>query len=251
MQELTDKIALITGAGAGIGHAISKALNNAGATIIAVARNGNNLQQLQQQLSNNANQYWLIDLSNKEGQHQLLKQLEAFSFPHIVVCNVHVKSEKKRLINTTTENFSKDFTVNIDHLFTIMEKTLQFQRTKNFGRWIGISSYAAHVGLPGQAIYNAQKTTMQSLFLSLAVEEGKHGITANIVSPGLIETPSVKKSIPKEMFDKLAVMNVAKRAGQPEEIAAAVKFFASTSAGYITGVNLPVCGGAQLAWHFS
>ena len=251
MQELTNKIALVTGAGAGIGHAICKALNNAGATIIAVARNENNLHQLQQELPNNANQYWPLNLSNKEGQAELLKRLEDFRFPHIVVCNVHIKSEKKRLINTTTENFSKDFTVNIDHLFTILEKTLQFQRAENFGRWIGISSYAAHVGLPGQAIYNAQKTTMQSLFLSLAVEEGKYGITANIVSPGLIETPALKRSIPKEMFDKLAVMNVAKRAGQPEEIAAAVNFFASLNAAYITGANLPVCGGAQLAWHFS
>jgi len=251
MQILENKIALITGAGEGIGHAICKALSDDGATIIAVARNKNNLQQLQQQLSSAQHQYWSIDLSTTGGKEKLLQQLEAFSLPHIVVCNINIPSEKKRLINTTEENFSKNFTANIDHLFTIMQKTLQFQRAEKFGRWIGVSSFATQTGLPGQAIYNAQKSAMESLFLNLAVEEGKYGITANIISPGFIQTPSTEKRLPKEMFDKLASNNVMKRAGEAKEVAAAVSFFASGNASYITGINLPVCGGAQLAWQFT
>lgn len=250
MQNLNNKIALITGAGEGIGHAICKALSDDGATIIAVARSENNLEQLQQQLSSAKHQYWPIDLSTKDGKEKLLQQLEAFGFPHIVVCNINIPSDKKRLINTTEENFSNNFTANIDHLFTIMQKTLQFQRTENFGRWIGISSFAAQIGLPGQAIYNAQKAAMESLIKNIATEEGKYGITANIVSPGFIQTPATEKRLPKEMFDKLASYNVMKRAGRPEEIAAAVSFFASQNASYVTGINLPVCGGAQLAWNF-
>jgi 3-oxoacyl-[acyl-carrier protein] reductase len=250
MQKLKNKIALITGAGAGIGHAICKFLSDEGATIIAAAHDENNLKQLQQQLSNSAHKYWLLDLANEEGQNKLLEQLEDFGLPHIVVCNLHIPSEKKRLINIAQENFSKDFTINVDHLFMIMQKTLQFQRAEKFGRWIGISSFAAHTGLPGQAVYNAQKSAMESLFLNLAAEEGKHGITANIISPGFIQTPSTEKNISTEMFNKIASFNVMKRAGKPEEIAAAVSFLASPDAAYITGINLPVCGGAQLAWHF-
>jgi 3-oxoacyl-[acyl-carrier protein] reductase len=251
MQTLNNKIALITGAGEGIGHAICKALSDDGATIIAVARNENNLQQLQQQFASAQHQYWSIDLSTKEGREKLLQQVKAFSLPHIVVCNINIPSEKKRLINTTEKNFSKEFTGNIDHLFTIMQKTLQFQRAQKFGRWIGISSFAAQSGLPGQVVYNAQKSAMESLLLNLAAEEGKYGITANIVSPGFIQTPATEKRLPKEMFDKLASYNVMKRAGNTKEVAAAVSFFASVNASYITGVNLPVCGGAQLAWQFS
>ncbi|MEP6467330.1 MAG: SDR family oxidoreductase [Parafilimonas sp.] len=251
MQNLTKKIALVTGAGEGIGHAICKALSDDGATIIAVARNKNNLDQLQQQLSTSNHQYWPIDITNKEGKEKLLAQLEAFGLPHIVVCNINIPSEKKRLINTTEENFLNNFTANIDHLFTIMQKTLQFQRMQNFGRWVGISSFASHIGLPGQVIYNAQKAAMEALLLNLATEEGKYGITSNIVSPGFIKTPATEKRLPKEMFDKLASYNVMKRAGTPQEIASAVSFFASVNAAYITGVNLPVCGGAQLAWNFS
>ena len=109
-------------------------MSDDGATIIAVARNENNLKQLQQQLSSAKHQYWSIDLSTKEGREKLLQQLEAFNLPHVVVCNINIPSEKKRLINTTEENFSKGFTANIDHLFTIMQKTLQFQRAEKFGR---------------------------------------------------------------------------------------------------------------------
>lgn len=251
MPELDNTKALITGAGPGIGHAICKILADAGATIIAVARNTNNLQQLSELTGNDKHQYWSIDLSGKEGQAALLKQLDNTGFPHIVVCNLHIPSAKKRLINTAAEDFATKFTGNIEHLFAIMEKTLQFQRAEGFGRWIGISSFAAQTGLPGQSVYNAQKAAMESLFLNLATEEGKYGITANTVAPGFIETPSTKQKIPADMFEKLAAFNVMKRAGRPEEVAAAVKFLASPLASYITGINLPVCGGAQLAWHFS
>jgi 3-oxoacyl-[acyl-carrier protein] reductase len=191
-----------------------------------------------------------LDLSSPEGKDKLLAQLTAFGFPHIVVCNINIPSEKKRVINITEENFSKGFTANIDHLFTILEKTVQFQRSEKFGRWIAVSSFAAGIGLPGQAVYNAQKTTLGALTLNIATEEGKYGITANIVSPGFIQTPATETRIPKEMFDKLASFNVLKRAGKPEEVAAAICFLASPGAAYITGVNLPVCGGAQLAWNF-
>lgn len=250
MQKLNNKIALVSGAGVGIGHAICKTLADDGATIIAVARNENNLLQLQQQLNSDSHQFWPIDLSLQGGKEKLFSQLTAFSFPHIVVCNINIPSEKKRVINLKEENFSNGFTSNIDHIFTILEKTLQFQRSENFGRWIGVSSFAAGIGLPGQAVYNAQKAALSALMLNIATEEGKHGITANIVSPDFIQTPATETRIPKEMFDKLASFNVMKRAGKPEDVAAAIRFFASPDAAYITGVNLPVCGGAQLAWNF-
>jgi NAD(P)-dependent dehydrogenase (short-subunit alcohol dehydrogenase family) len=109
---------------------------------------------------------------------------------------------------------------------------------------------ATHSGLPGKAISNAQKAAMESMFLNLAAEEGKFGVTANLVAPGFITTPSIERTIPKEISEKISGENVLKRAGTPEEVAAAVSFFASPEASYITGATLPVCGGAHLAWNF-
>jgi len=251
MQTLTNKTALVAGAGIGIGHAICKILSEAGATVIAVARNTEHLQQLKEKLQPGNHQYWSIDLSTNEGQQELLNKLEQFSFPHIVINNLHIPAEKKRLINASKDYFSKNFTANIDHLFVIMEKTLQFQRTEKFGRWIGISSMTAHSGVPGQSVYSAQKAAMESVFINLAVEEGKYGITSNLVAPGFIETPSVLSRIPKAVTDMLSTGNVMKRAGTSEEVAAAVAFFASPQASYITGITLPVSGGAELAWYFT
>lgn len=251
MQTLDNKISLITGAGAGIGHEICKSLSDLGATVIAVARNEESLYELKHRLCNNKHQYWSIDLSTDEGQQQLLKKLEEFSFPHIVVPNMNITLPKKRLINTTKEDFSGNFTINIDHLFLIMEKSLQFQRSEKFGRWIGISSMATHSGFAGKAISNAQKAAMEAMFMNIAVEEGKYGITANLIAPGFILTPSIEKTLPKEVIDKVSVSNIMRRAGTPAEVAAAVSFFASPAAAYITGATLPVCGGAQLAWNFA
>ncbi|MBG9378678.1 SDR family oxidoreductase [Panacibacter sp. DH6] len=251
MQTLSGKTALVTGAGVGIGHAICKTLAAQGAAVIAVARNQQNLAALQNDLPGNNHQYWSIDLASDAGQQQLLQQLEQHSFPHIVVNNLNIPSQKKRLINTTKQDFADSFSVNIDHLFVIMEKVLQFQRAENFGRWVGISSLTAQAGIPGQTIYGAQKSAMEAVFINLAVEEGKYGITSNLVAPGFIDTPSVEARVPKAVSAMLSTTNVLKRAGTPEEVAAAVAFFASPAASYITGIVLPVCGGAQLAWYFS
>lgn len=248
---LKNKTALVTGAGKGIGHAICRQLANEGARIIAVARNKENLQLLKSELQNEMHHFWSIDLSEELGQQQLVKNLETEGMPHIVVNNLNIVTVKKRLINTTAEMFKENFSVNLDHLFAMAEKVLQYQRKEGFGRWIGISSLTARGGIPGQLKYAAQKSAMEAVFMNIAVEEGKYGITSNIVAPGFIETPGIKERLTQPVFEKFSGTNVLKRAGSPEEVAAAVRFLSSPEASYITGVILPVSGGAQLAWFYN
>ncbi|MBS1729333.1 MAG: SDR family oxidoreductase [Bacteroidetes bacterium] len=250
-ETLTGKKALITGAGAGIGHAIAKSLLSYGADVMAVSRTAEKLERLQNEVKNNQLTCWPIDVSGKEGQDQLWEKLMNTGFPHIVIHNLNVHTPKKRLINFSAKEIAENFTINMDHLFKIMEQTILFQRSEKFGRWIGISSEAAHISIPGQSLYAAQKSMMESFFMNLAVEEGKYGITSNIVCPGFIETPSVKERVPKEIFEKLSSANVLKRAGKPEEVAAAVSFLSQPSSSFITGVILPVSGGAHLGWHYT
>ena len=170
--------------------------------------------------------------------------------PVIVVDNMHVPSPKGRLRNISAEDFGRDFTANIDHLFTIMDPVLAAQHAAGFGRWIGISSKAARTGMPGQGRYNAQKAAMEALFRTLAVEEGKRGVTANCVAVGFVATPSVEARSTAEVRAKLADANALGRAGTPEQVAATVLFLASSAASYISGEVLSVDGGASLAWAF-
>ena len=251
MKILENKIALVTGAGIGIGHEICKQLAADGATIIAVARNKNNLDTLKQEMEEGNHQYWSIDLSNAEGQQHLHDKLAAFSFPHIVVVNINISSERQSLRKMNQKTFAKNFTVNADHLFSIIAPCLAFQKKENYGRWICISSIASHTGIPGQAIYNARKAAMESVFMNIAVEEGRFGITSNIVEAGIISTPTIQEKISADMMEIISTCNVLKRAGKPGEVAAAVNFLASPGASYITGARLPVNGGIYLAWNFS
>ena len=249
-EHLKGRTALVTGAGAGIGHSICQALAGAGAAVIAVARDRSNLDLLARSMAPGAHRYWSIDLATEAGRAELLEQLRQGELPVIVVNNLHVPSPKERLRNCTAEAFGTGFTANIDHLFTILDPVLAAQHAQGYGRWIGITSRAAHSGLPGQGRYNAQKAAMEALLFTLAVEEGHHGVTANCVAPGFIETPSVNERLPAPMRAKLAQANAMARAGTPEQVAQAVLFLASPAASFLTGQVLAVDGGATLAWNF-
>ena len=249
MQPLLPKTALVLGAGAGIGHAICHAFAEAGTTVIAVASNEENLLHLQQTLPGDNHRFWCLNLVAAEGQNELVNKLAQWGYPHIVAINLQVPAAKQRVINATKESFADHIIQNMEAVFAIIEKTLLFQRSEHFGRWIGISSLSMHLGIAGQALYNTQKATLESFMRNIAVEEGKHGITANSIAPGFIETPGVIRRYPEEVRTRLSLMNVMKRAGKAEEVAAAVCFLASPLAAYITGITLPVCGGAQLSWN--
>lgn len=241
---------MVTGAGVGIGHAICLALAQAGAAVVAVARNRPNLDLLAGAMPAGAHRFRPIDLATTEGCAQLVHELKQGDMPVIVVNNLHIPSPKVRLRNTSAEAFSSGFTAHLNHMLSILDPVLAAQHAQGYGRWIGITSKAAHGGMPGQGRYNAQKAAMEALLSTLAVEEGHQGVTANCVAPGFIETPSVIKRIPAEMRMQLARANAIGKGGTPEQVAQAVLFLASTEAAYITGQVLAVDGGASLAWNF-
>jgi 2-hydroxycyclohexanecarboxyl-CoA dehydrogenase len=118
------------------------------------------------------------------------------------------------------------------------------------GRVINISSDAARVGNAGEAVYSGAKGAVLSFSKTLAREVARSGITVNVVCPGLTRTPgivAVLESAERSMLEELIKGIPAGRAGEPEDIAAAVVFLASREAGYITGQTLSVNGGLTMA----
>ena len=249
-METTKKFALVTGAGNGIGKSICLHLEKKGYHIIAVSRNEKHLEEIRTSLTNKNHLFLTAELTTKEGCENLLQFLQENTMPHVVINNLRTHSERKKLIGLSSAITDINIKENIDHLLVIMKSVLEFQRERKFGRWVGVGSMSNHFGVPGMAIYNMQKSILEQLMRTLATEEGKHGITANLVVPGLISTPSVLENYSKEEFDLRSNQNVLQRIGTPDEVAAAVAFLASEEASYITGITLPVNGGNHLAWHF-
>jgi 3-oxoacyl-[acyl-carrier protein] reductase len=114
-----------------------------------------------------------------------------------------------------------------------------------WGRLVYVSSLTGMAGAPGQANYAASKAGLFGLARSVAQEVGKRGITANVVSPGLIETDMIA-DLPAERREAILARTPLHRTGTAEEVAAAVRFLAQEDASYVTCANIPVTGGADV-----
>ncbi len=246
---------LVTGASRGVGRAAALALAAQGASVCAVARGKDDLATLDDALTEVAPSGALprhttvaADLSDPAGTEMLLDALALWGQPHVVVANVWARTTWAPVGTTAPGDLGSAVAANVDHVLRLAPAALALQRRDGFGRWIAISSVAAHLGGPGQASYSAHKAAMESLMRTIAVEEGRSGITANTVLLGFVDTPGARAARSGASFALLAEMNVLGRAGSVEEVAHAVAFFAHPLAAYVTGTTMAVCGGADLGW---
>lgn len=244
---LEGKRVLISGSSRGIGFACAKYLSNLGASIFGVARGKEDLNSMYHSLYGNGHRTLAIDLSTENGIDELVSGIEEWGIPDIIIANLYIRTTPLKLTELKNTNQTK-FLEDLKYLIHILPVCLPVQRQKKFGRWIGISSMVANLGGPGQAIYSIKKNSVESLFKTLAIEEGKNQITANTVSPGIILSPGTIQNYSKELLDTYSKMNLIGRAGSEEEVAHAVAFLASPLASYITGINIPVCAGYDLSW---
>ncbi len=245
---LRGRRAFVAGASRGIGLASARALARMGASVFLAARNTESLQQARESLAGEGHGLLAADLSSPAGCRALESALDEWGPPHIVVANLYARRPAASVHRLGGEELAASIRENLDYLTHILPAALVAQKEAGFGRWIAVSSAVNRRGGPGQGLYSAQKSALEALMRTIAVENGRHGITANTVSPGFMETPGTREGYDEERRAALAEMNLLKRAGRPEEAAHAVAFLASPLSGFITGVNLPVCGGHDLGW---
>lgn len=247
METLKDKRALILGAGRGIGAATALELAKRGAQLRLAARSEVELIALHGKLAGSGHRHHALDLGKAEDCAALIDHI-ASEPPHIIVQNFHVRNELRRLRHIDANDLAENVRANTEAVLRLMNAVLPFQREAGFGRWIAVSSMAARIGGPGQATYAAVKSALEGLYRTLAVEEARTGITANVVSPGFIDTPGVRENYPAELRERLGAMNLSGRAGNAEEVAHAIAFLAEPGAAFVTGSNLVVDGGLERGW---
>lgn len=248
MKPLANKIALVAGAGRGIGRATSLRLAEAGASLRLVARTGSELAALQSELPGTGHDFLAADLSAESGCKRLLEWLEEAGPAHVVVYNFYVRGDHRRLSKLAAADLACAVERNARPLLALLPACLPAQRAAGFGRWITISSAVARTGGPGQGEYVAVKAALEGLMRTLAVEEAGTGITANIVAPGFIDTPATRRHYSDRLRQHLGRSNLAGRAGQAAEVAHAVAYLAAPDAGFVSGETLAVDGGLSRGW---
>jgi 3-oxoacyl-[acyl-carrier protein] reductase len=233
------RTALVTGASRGIGLACARALAQAGHRVVLAARDQARLEQAASEIPNSS---WVrIEMTSAESIREAFAQAGKID---ILVNNAGAARDGLAL-RMKKDAWDEVLAANLTGAFLAIQQVLHGMLKERWGRIVNISSVVGEAGNPGQANYVASKAGLIGLTKSLAQEVASRNITVNAVAPGFIES-DMTASLSQELKDSMLSRIPLKRFGQPDDVAAAVRFLASEEAGYITGHVLRVNGGMYM-----
>jgi len=248
MSEHNDqRVAIVTGASRGIGAAIARALAAQGRRVVLVARDAEKLDAVKKEIEEAGGSATIkaCDLSDGSAVSKLIEGVaEELGRLDILVNNAGITRDGL-VLRMPDEDFDDVININLRGAFAACRSAARPMMRGRWGRIINISSVAGLVGNAGQANYAASKSALLGLTKSLAKELASKKITANVVAPGFVET-DMTGGLPEAVREGAKAVTPLKRFGRPEEIAAAVAYFASEEASYTTGQTLAVDGGMTM-----
>ena len=254
MKRLAGKVAIVTGAGTGIGQAIAERLGADGAKIIVdYVGEPSGAEQTLSAIEKAGGEGEIVqaDVTKAGDIHDLLDTAwQRFGSADILVNNAGVE-HKADFWNTTEADYDRVLNVNLrGPFFLSKEFVCRLRDAKQHGRIINISSVHEDMAFPGFTTYCCSKGGLRMFMRNLAVELGPLGITINNVAPGAIATP-INKSLlaDKPKLDALLRNIPLGRLGTPQDVAGIVTFLASEEAAYITGATFVIDGGLMRSYH--
>ncbi|WP_208006667.1 SDR family NAD(P)-dependent oxidoreductase [Aeromicrobium phragmitis] len=241
---------LITGAGQGIGRKFAHAFAEQGDRVVVADINAAAAEQAAEEIRAAGSEALGVaaDVSDKAGVEAMVQRtVEEFGTVHVLVNNAAMFSSltMKPFEELTVEEWDTIFAVNARGVFLCCQAVAPHMKEQRFGRIINISSSVVVTGRANYAHYVASKGAVQAFNKSLATELGSFDVTANVVSPHGIVTEVPRDTITEDQWDSIIAGHAIKRKGTPEDVVAAVRFFASNEAGYITGQSLLVDAGLR------
>jgi 3-oxoacyl-[acyl-carrier protein] reductase len=245
MSNLENKNIIVTGASGGIGNAIIKKLNEAGANILA---SGTRIEKLEE-IKKNYEKIKILkfDISQSEKIEEFIDNAtnELGGSLDGIINNAGI-TQDNLAIRMSLEEWQKVININLTSTFLLSKFAIKKMLKNKSGKIVNITSVVGHTGNLGQVNYTASKAGIVAMSKSLAIEYAKKNININCISPGFIKTAMTDKI--DEKFKEVIISKIpSARLGEPDDIANAVLFLSSDQSNYINGETIHVNGGMYMA----
>jgi NAD(P)-dependent dehydrogenase (short-subunit alcohol dehydrogenase family) len=245
-QPLTDKVAIVTGGGQGIGRGIARRLVELGATTVVVSRTAAAVEETREQLSGLGTVEAVpCDVSDRAAAKRLIADVRGrHGSLDILVCSHGVYNAESPFLELSEEQWDSTLGINLNGNFTLAQaaaRTMVADGTA--GRIIFISSINGISSEPNCSDYNTSKAGLHGFARSIAYDLAPHGITVNVIAPGWVRSPMSAPYLSEDVLAGRQRFNMTGRVGEPEDIAGAVAWLADPASSYVTGTVIPVDGG--------
>jgi 2-keto-3-deoxy-L-fuconate dehydrogenase len=252
MFNLTSKVAVITGAGSGIGKAIAELFAQQGATTHLLELNLAAAETTASEIKKNGGKATAhqINVSDQKQVTEVISSIQKISGRIDILVNSAGIAHIGKLDTTSEADFDKVFQVNVKGVYNTMFAAITHMKNQGGGVILNLASIASSVGLSDRFAYSMSKGAVFTMTLSVAKDYIKDNIRCNCISPARVHTSFVdgflKANYPgkeEEMFEKLSKTQPIGRMGKPEEVASLALFLCSDEASFITGTDYPIDGG--------
>jgi 3-oxoacyl-[acyl-carrier protein] reductase len=248
MNRYVDQVAVVTGAGRGIGKAIALRLAREGARVAVVSRTEANSQKTADEINAEHPETaipYAVDVANGESVAVLCSAIvKTFGYVSVLVNNAGVTRDRLSM-RMSEDDWDLVIDTNLKGAFHFIQNLQRPMMKKSYGRIVNISSVSGLIGQAGQINYSASKAGLIGLTKALAREVAGRNVTVNAIAPGFITT-DMTDELSDSIKEQVKGLIPLSRFGETEDIAAAVAFIASPEAKYITGQVLAVDGGMAM-----
>jgi NAD(P)-dependent dehydrogenase (short-subunit alcohol dehydrogenase family) len=244
-NELDSRTALVTGASRGIGRAIAVELAELGARVVALGRSPDELEETRKSVLAARGQCDVLvaDLRERAWYAELDRLAPELD---VLVHNAAAFAPRGPFERAELFKLDELLATNVTAVVALTQHVIAGMKARQFGRIVCIGTIAAETGTNGHVLYATSKSALVGFVRSVAAEGGPHGVTCNLVLPGLIATERVHQRTDADLARRVLAANATGRAGTADEVAYVVGCLASPRASYVTGAVVPVTGGQAI-----